>query len=212
MGKQMNRCLILAASDCASLTAEQLYQNGDFVIAADNGIRTAQRLKIPVDLVVGDFDSFEGKLPEGIETLRFDSVKDDTDTMIAIKYALEHGCNEIVLTGVLGGRFDHTMATVQSMCYVKNRGAACRVIAPDAALWVLKNETMQFSPRKDCYIGVFSLNEHCTVTLKNLKYPLDRYDMTNEFPIGVSNEFLEEPAEITASGGNLLVVICPKNK
>ena len=38
------------------------------------------------------------------------------------------------------------------------------------------------------------------VTEENLKYTLDEYEVTNYFPIGVSNEFLGGQARIAVTG------------
>ena len=44
------------------------------------------------------------------------------------------------------------------------------------------------------------------VTLAGLKYPLDRYDLTGGFPLGVSNQFLGEPAVVSVEKGSLLLI------
>jgi thiamine pyrophosphokinase len=64
------------------------------------------------------------------------------------------------------------------------------------------------SPRgPDGYVSVFSLSETSTgVTLKGLKYPLDRATLQNSFPLGTSNEFLGSPASVEVEDGTLLIV------
>ena len=44
------------------------------------------------------------------------------------------------------------------------------------------------------------------VTLKNVSFPVEKGTLTNGFPIGVSNEFLEGPAVISVENGTLLVM------
>ena len=39
-----------------------------------------------------------------------------------------------------------------------------------------------------------------------MKYPLDRALVTEQFPIGVSNEILQETSEVTVENGTLLLV------
>ncbi len=66
---------------------------------------------------------------------------------------------------------------------------------------------MKISAKKSGYVSVFSLDTRCEgVTLKGLKYPLSRYTLTNSYPIGVSNEFTGQAAEINAEKGAFLVV------
>ena len=44
------------------------------------------------------------------------------------------------------------------------------------------------------------------VTLRGLKYPLERYTMTGSFPLGVSNQFLGQPASVSVEDGCLLLL------
>ena len=63
----MRRCLIIAGGDYAPIgpVAE------DFVLACDRGLAYAQREGIVPDLILGDFDSYRGALPEGVPVLRY---------------------------------------------------------------------------------------------------------------------------------------------
>ena len=70
---------------------------GELVICADRGLHHAQKLGIAPDIIVGDFDSFKGKLPENTEILRSIPEKDDTDTMLAVKLAIDRGAEQILL-------------------------------------------------------------------------------------------------------------------
>ena len=51
----------------------------------------ARRCGIRPDLIVGDFDSLQGALPADVECVRLPVMKDDTETMAAVKRALERG-------------------------------------------------------------------------------------------------------------------------
>ena len=76
-----------------------------FVIAADKGLVHLEAQGIRPDLIVGDFDSL-GRVPAGDNILRHPVEKDDTDTMLAVKTALDRGMGTIVFYGCLGGRLD----------------------------------------------------------------------------------------------------------
>ena len=56
-------------------------------------------------------------------------------------------------------------------------------------------------------LSLFSLGERAVVTIRNMKYPLDKAVVTNSFPIGVSNAFIGEEASITAESGTLLLLV-----
>ena len=88
-------------------------EKGDLVIAADAGYLTARRLGVTPDVVLGDFDTLgEENIPDGVECLRVPREKDDTDTQLAVRTAIERGAGEIVIVGGLSGRIDHTLSTL----------------------------------------------------------------------------------------------------
>ena len=71
-----------------------------------------------------------------------------------------------------------------------------------------QNETITFRDTMDGYINVFSLNEKAHgVTIRGLKYELDDVMLTNDMPLGISNEFIGVPSEISVTDGTLLIII-----
>ena len=66
------------------------------IIAADAGIKTAEKCGIEPDIVVGDFDSL-GYLPEARELVKLPVEKDQTDMAEAVDIGLERGCDEFLL-------------------------------------------------------------------------------------------------------------------
>ena len=43
--------------------------------------------------------------------------KDDSDMMLAVKEGIARGYEDFVLLGATGGRFDHTLANLQTVAY-----------------------------------------------------------------------------------------------
>ena len=100
----MPRCVIFTAGDQHGIEKHEIgLRHDDFVICCDAGYRLAQRLGVRPDLLLGDFDSYTGALPEDIPVQRYIRDKDDTDTVIAVRYALEHGYDSILLVAATGG-------------------------------------------------------------------------------------------------------------
>ncbi len=87
-------------------------EEGDIVIAADSGYETAKKLKLPVDVLIGDMDSIKTDLPKNIETIKLPTEKDVTDTEAAVELALERGAESLCIIGGLGTRVDHTLASL----------------------------------------------------------------------------------------------------
>ena len=112
----MKKCVIFAGGDFEIADFAER-DRGLFAICADGGYRHAESVGLKPDVFIGDFDSFDGLLPENIEVHRSVPEKDDTDTMLAVKYAIENNFNYIIIYGGLGGRFDHTFANIQTLIY-----------------------------------------------------------------------------------------------
>ena len=197
----MKRCVIFCAALCEG--AELL--PGDYVIAADGGLDHCRRLGIPPDEILGDFDSL-GEIPEGAAV--FPVEKDDTDAMLAVRLGLERGCGEFLLYGSLDGpRLDHTVANFQTLQFLADHGAAGYLIGNTTMVTVVKNGKITFPAGLSGTISVFCMGPDAVgVTEKGLFYGLENASLTSGFPLGVSNHFTGQRAEISVKNGSLLVL------
>ena len=205
----MKRCVILSAGEIVDdRLIAPLVQPEDFVICADGGYRHAKRLGIRPHLVVGDFDSMQAEEYAGVRHIAYPPQKDDTDTMIAIRHGLKRGYRNFLLLGCLGGRFDHSIANLAALYYLKKRGCTARIVDERNEVFLLEDEHIDLPHRAGCKLSVFSYSGKCGgVTLTGVQYPLDRYPLDNAFPLGVSNEFAADFAGITVENGTLLVIL-----
>lgn len=199
------RCVIISGgefSDAVSFAAE------DLVIACDRGYEYAKRLGAAPGLIVGDFDSYEGALPEGVPVLRLPREKDDTDTMHAVRCALERGCDEIVLTCALGGRLDHALANLQSCVYALRQGARVSICDESAKVFFLEGGSLTLPAETGRSLSLLSFSPRCEgVGISGVKYPLDNAVLESDFPLGVSNEWTESQALVSVGSGTLMVVL-----
>lgn len=176
------------------------------VIAADAGVEHLKEQGITPDWIVGDFDSL-GYLPQGGNILRHPVEKDDTDMLLAVKTALEHGCRRLVLYGGVGGHLDHTYANLQTLSYLADRGGAGYLLGDGMVSTVVKNGTLRFGPEHRGRISVFCPGEPAVgVDLAGLYYPLRDATLTSGFPLGVSNSFTGRSASVAVRQGRLLVM------
>ena len=170
----MKRSFIFAAGTFYGLRERPA--PGDFVIAADAGYRVCRQAGIVPDLLLGDFDSMDQ--PEDFANIHRSPVeKDDTDTMLAVKTALEQGCDTVYIYGGTGGkRLDHTLANLQTLLFIRGLFSA------------------------------FCLGDRAEgIDEVGFQYPLKDAVLTPEFPLGVSNHILEPAATITVRKGALAV-------
>ena len=197
------RCVIFCAGEFGGLT--EPIKDEDLVIAADGGVRHADALGIRPDIILGDFDSL-GYAPEGAE--RYPVEKDDTDAMLAAKRGLQEGCREFLFYGSLDGpRLDHTLANLQMLRFLADRGATGRLLGLRQQVTLLRNGKLTLPPREKGDISLFAFGgEARGVTIKGLKYELEDGTLTPSFPLGVSNSFLGKSAEISVEDGDILVI------
>ena len=189
----------------------------DFVISLDCGIGYCYFLKLEPDLIIGDFDSLTEGERQAVEQLekeipdrviRLNPVKDDTDMLYGLKLALEMGYRDFRLYGATGGRFDHTLANIQCLLYLKNHGATGYLMDGNGMILVLKNEEVRFKAGMEGYVSLFSLGKSAEgVTIKGLKYELEHAVITNDFPLGISNEFMGNEASISVERGELVCML-----
>ena len=178
----MGRCLIFCAAEFD--TPAVPIEKDDYIIAADGGLTHVEKLGLTPDVILGDFDSL-GRIPAGANV--FPVEKDDTDAMLAVKRGLALG-------------------------YLCQQGARGCLAGRDYLVTVVKNGALRFPAGCEGTVSVFCQGPDAAgVTLRGLYYPLEEGTLTAAFPLGVSNHFTGEPAEISVKNGSLLVLWDRKN-
>ena len=201
----MKRCFIFAAGTFYGLRERPAAE--DLVIAADAGYRACREAGVTPSLLLGDFDSMDQ--PADFPNVhRVPVEKDDTDTMLAVKAGLEQGCTEFHLYGGTGGRrLDHTLANLQTLLYLRRRGARGFLYDLDFLWTVVENESITV-PRAVPWglLSLFCMGDCARgVEVRGVQYPLAGGCLTAEFPLGVSNHILADAAEVTVRQGVLAV-------
>lgn len=196
-------CHLVGAGDFFGFGTE--ISPDDIVIAVDGGYKILMDSGVTPDFIVGDFDSL-GVIPEGQNVTVLPSEKDVTDMFTAINLGMENGGTVFHIYGGTGGRLDHTIANFQLLNFFAEKGIDLFFYGDGFALTAVKNNSIALMGNKGRYVSVFSLTDISEgVTLRGLKYPLENYTLTNAFPLGVSNEFTDETAEISVGNGILAV-------
>ena len=199
------RCMIISGGDFSPIPRPD---PDTFVIACDRGYAYAERCGIRPDLLVSDFDSYAGSIDPGVPIHRFRAEKDDTDTMIAIRTAIEQGFTSAELYCALGGRLDHTLANLQSMVFAEKHGLSMRIHGADTEIFSLRNGSLRLPRREGWSLSVFAMEDRCRgVSIRGAKYELERAELSSAFPLGVSNEWAAEEALISVEDGILLIVL-----
>lgn len=189
--------------------------DGALVIAADGGLDHARSLDVPVDVVVGDFDSIAGAKPlDNEQTIVLPPQKDDPDMLSALKIGWSRGCRIFHIYGGLGGRIDHTLANIQLMALLASRGGTGMLHGDGVIVTAICDGGLLFPADHGVepgrMVSVFAHSNICEdVNEPGLKYELRHGTLTNTMALGVSNELLPGIAGAISVRRGTLVVTFP---
>lgn len=234
-GRRKAVCWIVAAGELREterrlLAAFPPVKRRDLLIAADGGVCYLREIGLAPDVMIGDFDSSSDSVFREVqngdlyreavrafssqaELLSYPVQKDDTDTMLAIKYGFRKGYRNFCLFGVLGGVLYHSVANLQALLYIAENGGTAAAFHGGETVLCLKDSVLYLPPAKESQkthkFSVFSLPaESCGVFIKGAKYGLRDAVLTNSFPLGAGNSRVAgEPLLIGVKKGALLVII-----
>ncbi len=203
--KSLDRCVIVSGGEYSPVSG--LLQE-DFVIACDRGYQWCERMGLKPDLLISDFDSYDGPVAQDIRLDRHIPEKDDTDTMLAVRYAVEHGFRSILVCCALGGRLDHLIANLQAMLFAQAHGVSAVLQCEDTEIFTLRNSSLKLPRRDGWSLSVFALDGPCRgVCIRGAKYPLENAELIPSLPLGVSNQWIAEEAVISVLEGTLMIVL-----
>ena len=163
---------------------------------------------------MGDFDSvspeileFYKKQPQ-IIFHKFNAEKDNTDTDIALKLAIQIKSSEITILGALGKRMDHALANIHILKDALEANIPCQMIDEFNRIYLINTEkTLEKDKVYGKYISLIPLTSSVEgLTLTGFKYPLNHYTLPIGTSLGISNEMIEDIAHIEMEKGILIVI------
>lgn len=185
----------------------------DKVIAVDSGLMYAKELNLSPDYIVGDFDSVDQKVykeytSSSAKILQFNPEKDATDTELALDLCLELMAEEVYILGASGSRIDHTLANIHLLYRMLKKNVKTYIIDEWNKVYLMDNQ-LKLSKDKlhGPYVSLLPFMEVVTgLTLRGFKYPLTNYTMKPYYSLGVSNEMIDDTADIILQTGILIVI------
>ena len=190
----------------------------DVVICADSGADFAIANGIPIDKVLGDFDSLssEGKAyldSSNISCEVYPCEKDETDTEICFNSLPKD--DEIVLICSITGRIDHVMANINLA--MKHHQMGRKVTLTDGQTDIIPMSGVEhvdisgIADPETIVISLVPLGEGRVegVTTKGLYYSLDSAILEFGSTFSISNKLIEGESSfsISMTKGNILLVI-----
>ena len=195
-----------------SLNTKFLYSNiseEDFLIAVDGGANKLVKTKFFPDLIIGDMDSISrNSLKKFIKAkqLKFPVEKDKIDLELALDYCIKEKFSEIIILGAIGSRADMTLTNILVLTQIPKKIKA-KIIHENQEIYLIPKKKFSVHGIPGEKISLFPVKGQIKgLTLKGFKYELKNHDLKFGLGIGLSNEFKNKKAWITAKDGLLLCV------
>lgn len=187
-------------------------KKADFIICADGGMNHLIKIEKAPNLVIGDLDSIrESALNyiknNNIPVEKYSSIKDATDTVLAMEYLIDLGYKEIVLMGVTGTRQDHTMANIFLLSILHDKGIKGKIV-DDKNIIYLVDDYLKLEYLEDIYVSIIPLEqEGVIISLKGFFYNLDKKFIKFGSTHGISNKIIDDFGTIKINRGRALVFL-----
>lgn len=205
------KALIIASGNIKDYSAlNTIIEKVDFVLCVDGGVDHILHTKHYPDIVFGDLDSISKEAlafikEKNIPIERFSSIKDSTDTELAMDYLVKHKYKEIILMGVTGSRQDHTLANIFLLNYLLEKGIEGKIIDGNNTIYLTSNY-LKLKNLEGYYISIIPLEkEGVRISLEGFFYNLEDEFISFGSTIGLSNEIIKEYGEIKIHQGKALV-------
>nr|WP_319491289.1 thiamine diphosphokinase [uncultured Desulfobacter sp.] len=191
-------------------------QQADMVIAADGGAAHLHRIGIVPRVIIGDLDSIPENIlsffkEKQVKILRYPARKDQTDLELCMEYAIDQGCDDLLIIGATSTRLDHTLANIFLLRKLADQGIPVTILDAYNDIHIVSSR-LTLTGRPGELLSVIPISDQVKgLTLKGLEYPLTDQTLHMGTTMGISNVFTQEEAVISLKSGAVLV-IKPKNE
>ncbi len=188
-----------------------LIQPGDYLIAADGGLRNMQSLGLTPNILVGDMDSLDERevaeiLSNSAELIQHAREKDQTDLELAVAEAAGRGGNPIIITAALGGRLDMTIANLMLLAADDLKNADIRIHDGSQEAFIVRGHRKVVGKKGDRLSLVAVGGPARGIRTEGLRYPLSDEALHTGETRGISNVMSADQADIWVAEGILLCI------
>lgn len=194
----------------------KLLKPDDLLIAADGGLRYLRLMGLSPHILIGDLDSVSAEDVEdcknnGVQVIRHPVEKDETDLELALNYALEAGCEIIVIAAALGGRLDQTLGNLFLLTRKDLEHTDIRLDDGIEEVFIIRSSA-SISGNPGDFVSLLPYGQPAVeVKTENLRYPLNYGTLLPEETRGISNEMETHHASVSILSGILICIHTRKN-
>lgn len=185
------------------------------VWAVDRGVDACRAAGVVPAALIGDRDSGSAEgwrwaAERGAKTRVYQSDKDLTDFQLALEIFADECKNsvkKIILSGALGGRFDHLWSLTLSFLNMTRGGVPfCMADDHEGMMFIRGGEVYSVAfARRPKAVSLLSFSPVCRgVNLRGVHWPLADAELRYDFPYAVSNRVEGEGCvEVSCGAGTL---------
>ncbi len=201
------RAFVFSGGEICHKYIEERPEAGDLVIAADGGYKNATLMGVHINLLVGDFDSL-GQIPDDVDDiLQVPAEKNETDTQLAVRIALEKGADDLVIIASTSGRVDHAMSTLAILEELWEKRIPAHIVNGQNRVRFIRNSGTILVRSPYRYFSVLAADDKIKgVSIEGGKYPLVNKVIERKKQFAVSNEITKNAALITVKKGGAYIV------
>lgn len=200
-----NPAIIVGGGHVDEECLSKMLARGYGLIAADGGANRFYKTDIVPDVIIGDMDSLEHIDHWSTKTAVL-HIEEQDSTDFEKCLALTNAPLYLGL-GLIGKRFDHSLATIHALARFSTQKAIVLVDETDAIF--AARGRVELTLEKGVRVSIYPFGKIKFESSKGLKYPLDNLVMEQGVQIGTSNEAISNIIEITPSNAyatyNLIV-------
>jgi thiamine pyrophosphokinase len=173
-------------------------------------------MRVVPDVLLGDFDSLPPqKLATAIEIVpelsTYPTEKDQTDSELAVAYALEHGASEVVLVGGWGRRPDHALANVLLLARLQEGGGAGFLLNEESRIYLV-GASLHLQGVPEQIFSLLPLSPCHGVSVEGGYYPLRQACLRPGETRGISNRFLGGEVTVRVESGLLVAILLDREE
>ena len=205
----MKSCILLANGEAPKKNVINfLLKNGfDDLIAVDGGANSAYKLSITPDFIIGDLDSIKPEVKKyytGKSKIIKYRRQTDTDVEKSLNFAIRNNYGKVILLGVTGDRFDHTICNLSLI--VKYSERLKLFVYHQTSLLAAYTSNVELDTEKGEIVSIFMFGANPLITSKGLKYKLKNSSIKFGERESLSNVASSSKVSLQISGGTAFVI------
>ncbi len=184
----------------------------DLVLVSDGGYRTAKKMGLNIDALIGDFDSITSEdlkeaKKKGIKIISFPTDKDKTDGELTVDYAISLGSKEIVILGSFKEELDHALGNLFLLFKVDKVGIISKLITQLYEIELINSEK-EYIGKVNQELSLIPVSDTVEgLNIEGSKYNLKNVKVEMGQTLTLRNFIIDQNAKVYLKKGKVLSIL-----